>query len=149
MTTLSQQPLLAHMATLRGDLRVYWNAKKRSVTIHTANDVIEQPDGPIGLSIAAALDSDPAVASFDLLQFYELPYRNYWADDKTARAFPLCAWSDFANDHIAVQCRVVHHSSANVRRALLEGMTPLALLDALQTQPLCACLRSQPNCVCR
>ena len=140
----SPMELIAHI--LLGDhkeARVYRQAN--GVTIETANQTRSVADEPIRASVATLLGCDPQAVVFDRIQFYELPYANYWADKEACRRFESCSWSDMANDRIAFQCRA-GRSQAALNAMPLPNGGPLA--DALQPAPLCACLRKQSHCVC-
>jgi hypothetical protein len=141
----STMELIAHIL-LEGHEEMLVYRQENGVTIKTANQTRSVADEPIRTSVAILLGCDPQAVVFDHIQFYELPYTNYWADKEACRCFETCSWSDMANDRIAFQCRAGRSQAALDAMRLPNG-GPLA--DALQSIPLCACLRRPIHCVCR
>ena len=110
---------LAQILDEDGEVTVlYWCKETSQVVVQQDDDRWIQPNGPVTESLAAIFDCDPCHIIAKNLFLFETPGHGKAADQELTIGFYDCEWSDYANDHIAIEFDLVINESctSNAKR---------------------------------
>ena len=99
---------LAQILDSKGDTtRFYWNSKTSQVVVEQGDKRWVQPNGLVTHSLAAVFGCSPNNIIAKNLFLFETPRHGKAADEEMTVGFYDCEWSDYGNDHIAIQFSLV------------------------------------------
>jgi hypothetical protein len=97
---------------------IHWCKLTSQIVVQQDDDRWIQPNGPVTESLAAIFDCDASNIIAKNLFLFETPGHGKAADEELTVGFYDCEWSDYANDHIAIEFDLVINESctSNAKR---------------------------------